>query len=71
VEGLNVGGYLLGYLAVLVFAGTSLVALGLLIVGLTKPARIVFAAGLLTADGIAAVENHRPLMHLHQRAHLD
>jgi hypothetical protein len=29
VEGLNVGGYLLGYLAVLVFAGTSLVALGL------------------------------------------
>jgi hypothetical protein len=55
VEGLNVGGFLLGYLAVFVFAGTSLVALGLLIVGLTKSARIVFAAGLLTADGIAAV----------------
>jgi hypothetical protein len=55
VEGLNVGGYLLGYLAVLVFAGTSLVALGLLIFGLTKPGRMVFASGLLAADIIAAV----------------
>jgi hypothetical protein len=55
VEGLNVGGYLLEFLAVLVFAATLLVAFGLLIFGLTKPARMVFASGLLAADIIAAV----------------
>jgi hypothetical protein len=54
VEGMNIGGILLGYLAVLVFGVTSLVALGLLIARL-KAALIVFAAGLLCADLIATL----------------
>ena len=40
-------GILLWYLAVLVFAITSLVAFGLLLARRTTAARIVFAAGLL------------------------
>jgi hypothetical protein len=55
VEGFNIGGFLLGYLALLVFAIASLAAFGLLIVRLTRAARILFAAGLLCATGIAAV----------------
>jgi hypothetical protein len=54
VEGINIGGILIGYLAVLVFGVISLVAVGLLIARLTKAARITFAAGLLGADMIAA-----------------
>jgi hypothetical protein len=54
VEGVNIGGILLGYVAVLVFGVTSLVALGLLIARL-KAALIVFAAGMLCADLIAAL----------------
>jgi hypothetical protein len=55
VEGLNVGGYLLGFLGIGVLGLTSLVALGLLIARKTTAARIVFAAGLLSAAVIVAV----------------
>src|SRR5262249_17487278 len=55
VEGVNVGGLLLGYLAVLVFGIASVVALGLCIARLTRAARIVFASGLLGATLIAAL----------------
>jgi hypothetical protein len=54
VEGVNVLGILLGYLAVLALGGPSLAALGLLIARKTKMARIFFAAGLLAAGAIAA-----------------
>src|SRR5206468_3198240 len=49
VEGVNLGGFLLGFLGVIVFGFTSIVALGLLIARKTTVARIVFAAGLLLA----------------------
>jgi hypothetical protein len=52
---MNMLAFLLGYLAILVFAITSLVALGLLIARLIAPARILFAAGLACAAGIAGV----------------
>jgi hypothetical protein len=55
VEGLNVGGILLGYLGLFVLAAASLVALGLLIAGLTQAARTLFAGGLLWAAVIVAV----------------
>jgi energy-converting hydrogenase Eha subunit A len=58
VEGLTgriIAGLLLGYLAFLVFAIGSLLALGLLIARRTKAARISFAAGLLSATTLLAV----------------
>jgi hypothetical protein len=55
VEGLNIGGFLLGFLGIGVLGLTSLVALGLLIGRKTTAARIVFAAGLLSAAVIVAV----------------
>jgi hypothetical protein len=55
VEGVNLGGIFLGYLAALVFGGTSLMAVGLLIARLTKAALVVFASGLLCATVIAAL----------------
>lgn len=55
MEGLNVGRFLLLYFAVLVFGITSVAAVGLLVGRLTKAARIVFAAGFLCADTIAAL----------------
>lgn len=55
MEGLNVGGFLLGYIAVLVFGIVSLVALGLLIGRLTRASRILFASGLFLASLIAVV----------------
>jgi hypothetical protein len=50
VEGVNMGGIMLGYLAVLVFGVVSLVALGLLLGARIKAARILFASGLLAAS---------------------
>jgi hypothetical protein len=55
VEGVNMGGFLLGYLGILVFGLTSLPALGLLIARKTTAARILFAAGLWVAAVIVAV----------------
>ena len=55
MEGINMTGILLGYLALLLFALACLVALVLLIVHQTKAARMVFAAGLLGACVIAAI----------------
>lgn len=55
MEGINMLAILAGYVAVLGFALTSLVALGLLIARYTRPARFVFAGGLLTASLIAAL----------------
>jgi hypothetical protein len=55
LEGLNILGILLGYLAVFVFGLACLVAVGLLIAHQTKAARIVFAAGWLCAAVIAAI----------------
>src|SRR5262249_27480490 len=58
VEGFTgriVAGLLLGYLAFLVFAIVSLVALGLWIGRRTRAARITFAAGLLSATALLAV----------------
>ena len=54
MEGVNFARILLGYLAILLLAITSLVALGLLIARLTSAARILFAAGLLSATLVAA-----------------
>jgi hypothetical protein len=55
VEGVNLGGILLGYLGIFVLGFTSLLALGLLIARKTTAARILFAAGLLLAAIIGAV----------------
>ena len=55
MEGMNVGGLLLGYLAVFVLGGALLVALGLLVAGLTRAAKFLFAGGFLLAALIAAV----------------
>jgi hypothetical protein len=55
VEGMNIGGILLGYLGVLLFAVTSLAALALLIARQTRGALILFATGLLCGEVIAAL----------------
>lgn len=55
MEGINVAGILAGYLAVLEFAITAVVAFGLLIARRTKGARTVFAAGLWCATIIAGL----------------
>jgi hypothetical protein len=55
VEGVNIGAFLLGYLGILVFGITSLVALGLRITRRTREALLTFAAGLLSMTLIAAV----------------
>jgi hypothetical protein len=55
VEGVNMGGFLLGFLAVLVFGAVSLLAVGLLLARLYRAARIVFACGLCCATVIAAL----------------
>lgn len=55
MEGMNITGLLLGYLAVFVFGGALLVALGLLLAGLTRAAKFLFAGGFLLAALIAAV----------------
>ena len=55
VEGMNMAGILLGYLAVLVFLVVSLVALGLLIARLPKASMILFAVGLFCAAVIASI----------------
>jgi hypothetical protein len=52
---MNIRGLLLGYLAVFVFGGALLVALGLLLAGLTRAAKFLFAGGFLLAALIAAV----------------
>jgi hypothetical protein len=54
VEGVNLGGFMLFGIALLLVGGTSVVALGLWIGRLMKAARIVFAAGLLCSAAIAA-----------------
>jgi hypothetical protein len=51
---MNLSGILLVYVALLVFAGAAVVALGLLIARRTKAARIVFAVGLFGAAVIGA-----------------
>ena len=55
MEGINMTGFLLGYLAVLVCAIMSLIALVLLIARLAKASRIMFASGLLAGTIIAAL----------------
>jgi peptidoglycan/LPS O-acetylase OafA/YrhL len=55
VEGMNITGLLLGYLAVFVLGGALLVALGLLVAGLTRASKFLFASGFLLAALIAAV----------------
>jgi hypothetical protein len=55
MEGLNRPGFQLWFLAILVFGITVLAALGLLIAGRTRAARILLAAGLLGASAITAV----------------
>ena len=55
MEGVNLGGFMLLYLAVIVFGVVSLVALGLLIGRLIKASRIVFASGFLCATLIATL----------------
>jgi hypothetical protein len=55
VQGVNVGGILLGYLAVLVFATVFLVALGLWFAGKSAAARIVAAVGLFATTIIGAL----------------
>jgi hypothetical protein len=55
VEGVNMGGMLLGCVALLAFGVVSLVAAGLLIGRLSRAALIVFASGLLCATAIAAL----------------
>lgn len=55
MEGLNIPALLLGYVAVLVFAVTTLAALGVLVAKSARLARIVFAGGLLGANVLAAV----------------
>jgi hypothetical protein len=52
VEGLNVGGILLGYVAVLLCGVTSLAALVLLITRKFRGARILFATGVASANFI-------------------
>jgi hypothetical protein len=54
VEGLNVGAFLAGYLAVAAFALSSLAAAGALIAGRGRAARILFAGGLLGAALLVA-----------------
>jgi hypothetical protein len=54
VEGVNVGGFLLGYLSLFVLALAVLMALGFLVAGLTQAARILYANGLLVAALIGA-----------------
>jgi hypothetical protein len=53
VEGVNLGGMMLGFLAVIVFAITSLAALGLLITARTRAAHILFASGWFAGACIA------------------
>jgi hypothetical protein len=55
VEGVNIGGILLGYLGVLVVGIASLAALVLPIAHLTRAARIVLAAGIFVGTVIAAL----------------
>jgi multisubunit Na+/H+ antiporter MnhC subunit len=55
VEGMNVGGIILGYLAVLVIGVAALVGIGLLIARQTRAARRLFAVGLVSAAIIAAL----------------
>jgi hypothetical protein len=55
MEGINMLAVLLGFLGVLVFGITSLVALGLLIACKTREARMTFAGGLLFTAIIAAL----------------
>ena len=55
MEGVNMGGILLGYLACFVLALALLLSLGLLVAALTKAARMVCASGLLAATAIAAL----------------
>lgn len=54
MEGMNWAAILLGYLAVFAFAATSLVALGLLVAGRARAARLLFAAGLLAGTLVLA-----------------
>jgi hypothetical protein len=53
VEGVNMGGILLGYLAVLVVGLVALASVGLRLAGGRRAARVVFAGGLLTGTVIA------------------
>ena len=55
MEGVNVGGIMLGYLSLLVLAVGALAALALLPFRLFTAARVVFACGLLAGCLIAAV----------------
>ncbi len=55
MEGVNLGGILLGYLAVLVFGAGLLVALALWIARQARAARFALAAGFLLAGVISAL----------------
>jgi hypothetical protein len=55
VEGVNIGGILLGYLGILVLACAGLVALVLLVARKATAARFLLAAGMLLATIIVAV----------------
>ncbi len=55
MEGVNLGGILLGFVSVLVLGGAAVLALGLLLARLYQAARLLFASGLLVAALIAAV----------------
>lgn len=49
MEGVNVGAIMICYIGILILAGAALVALGLLLAGWTRAARIVFASGTCAA----------------------
>jgi hypothetical protein len=55
VEGVNIGGILLGYLGILVLGCAALVALMLLVARKSMAARFLFAAGMLLATVIVAI----------------
>jgi hypothetical protein len=55
VEGVNIGGILLGFFGILALGCTSLAALGLLVARKGTAARFLFAAGVLLATVIVAV----------------
>lgn len=55
MEGVNMGGIWLGFLAVIMLGAAFLVALTLLVVGLRKAAKFVFAGGFLAATFIMSI----------------
>jgi hypothetical protein len=55
MEGVNLGAFMLYFLAVFLLGGAALVATGLLLAGWTKAARIVFASGMFAAGLISSL----------------